>query len=151
MAHEHRAEQPAHRRVDPDLDVGFTPAVARRNALALAVGNGVGGVGLLVLPAGSAPSLLFLEALFPTPVWGVLFVIAAALLSLGRHEAGHLAATVVWVMVAAGAGLGLVTARTTSPAGSVLLLGAVISITLVHVNGLAYRSSVRRRHNAERR
>lgn len=111
----------------------------RTNALCLAVANATAAAALLFGEPGTSPALLFLRVLVPLPVWAIGFAAAAVLLVARRHEAGHVVAVPLWLMLAVGAVIGLVEGTTRSPAGSTLLCGLLVAVASLHVNGMWFR------------
>jgi hypothetical protein len=113
--------------------------VARRVAWLLAFANAVIAMALLFGDAGSSTALAFLALVLPLQVWGGGFLAAAALLVAGEYLAGHTVAVVTNAMLAAGAVVGVVTATTTSPAGSIMLAGVLITVAGLHVHWMVFR------------
>lgn len=89
----------------------------------------------------------FLKLIAPLQVWAVGFAIVGGLLIAKRHLAGHTVAALLWVMLAAGATIGVLAGTTRSPAASTLLAGVVLAVAGLHLNSMAWR----RREAQERR
>jgi hypothetical protein len=67
---------------------------------------------LVIGEPGSSQAIAFLMLVAPLPFWGIGYGAVAVLLLIRQNVAGHTLAALLWVFLAAGAVLGLVTGST---------------------------------------
>lgn len=112
---------------------------ARRLLLLLAVLNALVGGVLASTPPGTSPALQFLASLLPLWVWGAGFLASSALLLIRFAAGGHALAAFLWLLMASGAVVGLVTGASTAPAASLILALLIATMAVCHVLALLFR------------
>jgi hypothetical protein len=113
--------------------------VVRRVQLVVACANAAVAAAFIVAPAGSAPSIVLMQAVAPLWAWGVGYALVAVLLTVDRLLAAHLLAVPLWLFWGASAVLGLATGATLSPAVTIALTGLILLMAGLHANGLIWR------------
>lgn len=110
-------------------------------SMILAFSDAAAAVALAFNTPGTSPSLDFIQFVAPLPAWSAVLGVAAALLVGGRHRmyahlAGNMIGTAVWVMLASGAILGLMSGQTTSPSATGLFAATLIAQAGLNINSM---------------